>query len=84
MCATPDLLFRQQPEAALHLVDPGRGCRREMAVPARPLGEPVADQLRLVAGGVVQDHVDVEISRDRRLHRVEELAELCCPVDRRV
>ena len=43
-----DLLFGQQREEALDLVDPGRGGRGEVGMPVRTLGEPVADQLGLV------------------------------------
>src|SRR6266581_4486250 len=45
-------------------------------MPARTFGEPIADQLGLVARGVVHDNVDVEISRHILFDLVEELAEL--------
>ena len=61
--AALDLLLAEQREEPLDLVDPGRGGRREVGVPAGPLGEPVADQLGLVARGIVHDDVDVEIGR---------------------
>src|SRR6266571_153470 len=47
-----------------------------MPMPARTFGEPIADQLGLVARGVVHDNVDVEISRHILFDLVEELAEL--------
>ena len=51
--AALDLLLAEEREEALDLVDPGRGGRREVRVPAGPLGEPVADQLGLVARGMM-------------------------------
>ena len=50
-----DLLLGQQAEEPFDLVDPGRRGWREMDVPARSLGKPVADQLGLVGRGVVDD-----------------------------
>src|SRR4051812_113930 len=57
MGASLDLLFGQQSEEALDLVDPGRRRRREVLMPAGPLGEPVADRLGLVTRRVVHDDV---------------------------
>ena len=45
-------------------------------MPARPLGEPVADQQRLVGGVVVHDQMDVEPLGHVGFDLVEELAEL--------
>src|SRR6476660_3661110 len=70
------MLFGQQGEEALDLVDPGRRCRREVLMPAGALGEPVADRLRLVARCVVHDDVHVEANRNVALDLIEELAEL--------
>ena len=47
-----------------------------MDVPARPFGEPFADQRRLVGGVIVHDEMDVETAWDGSLDLVEELAEL--------
>ncbi len=47
-----------------------------MEVEAWPLGQPVADQLRLVGAVVVQDQVDVQLRRDVLFDGVEEGAEL--------
>src|SRR5512147_1179017 len=44
------------------------------------LAKPVADQLGLVAGGIVQDDVDIEVGRHAVLDRIEEPAELLRPV----
>ena len=51
-----------------------------MAVPARPLGEPVLDQPGLVARCVVHDDMDVEVGGHGALHLVEERAELARPM----
>ena len=48
-------------------------------MPARPLGEPVTDELRLVAGGVVHHDMDAELRRHAPLDGVKETAELGCP-----
>ena len=74
--AALDLLLGQQGEEALDLVDPRGGCRREVPVPVRALGEPVADQLGLVARRVVHDDMDVEVVGHVSFHGVEEGAEL--------
>jgi hypothetical protein len=44
-------------------------------MPARALGEPVADRLGLVGGVVVHDEMDVEIGRDTGFDLIE-LSEL--------
>src|SRR5258708_22712052 len=47
-----------------------------MHVPARPFGEPSADQRCLVGGVIVHDEMDVEAAWHCRLDLVQELAEL--------
>jgi hypothetical protein len=47
-----------------------------MHMPARPFGEPVADQRRLVGGVIVHDEMDVEFARHCGLDLIQELAEL--------
>ena len=47
-----------------------------MDVPARALGQPVADRLGLVGGVVVHDQMDIEVGRHAGLDLVEELPEL--------
>jgi hypothetical protein len=42
--AAPDLLVGDEREEALDLNEPGRTGGHEMDMPARPFGEPVADQ----------------------------------------
>src|SRR6516225_6346025 len=74
--AAPDLFVGDEREETLNLIEPGRTGRREMDVPARPFGEPVADQRSLVGGVVVHDEMDIEIARDGGLDLVEELAKL--------
>jgi hypothetical protein len=78
--AALDLLLGKQREEALDLVNPGRRGWREVLMPTGPLGEPVADRLRLVARGVVHDDVHVKAERNVALDLVEELAELLRPV----
>ena len=75
--AAPDLLVGDEREEALDLIEPGRTGGREMDMPARPFGEPVADQWGFVRGVVVHDEMDIETARDGGLDLVEELAELC-------
>ena len=76
MDAAADLLLGEQREEALDLVDPGGRGRGEVDVPAGALGEPVADEPGLVAAGIVDDEMDVEIGRHVALDGVEEAAEL--------
>jgi hypothetical protein len=59
-------------EEALDLVEPGRAGGREVHVPAWALGEPVADRLGIVAAGVVEHEVDLEVGRDAGVDGVEE------------
>jgi hypothetical protein len=47
-----------------------------MDVPARPFGEPVADQRSLVGGVVIHDEMNIETAWDSGLDLVEELTEL--------
>src|SRR6516225_10887371 len=75
--ASPDLFVGDEGEEALDLIEPGRAGGREMDMPARPFGEPVADQRGLVRGVVVHDEMDIKAARDSGLDFVEELAELC-------
>jgi hypothetical protein len=73
MDASSDLLFGEKREDALHLIDPRGSGRREVHMPARALGEPVADRLGLVDGAVVHHDMDVEIGRDTGFDLIEEL-----------
>src|SRR5918999_1697281 len=76
MDATADFLVGEQREEALDLADPGGRGRGEVDVPAGALGEPVADELGLVAAGIVDDEMDVEIGGHVALDGVEKAAEL--------
>ena len=60
--STPDLALCDEGEEAFDLIEPGGAGRGEVDMPARPFGEPVADQRRLVGGVVVDDEMDVEIA----------------------
>ena len=64
----------------LDLVDPGCRCRRVVHLPAWPLGEPIADRLRLMARHVVDDDVQVEIVGHGGLDGIEEGTELARPM----
>jgi hypothetical protein len=57
-----DLRFAEDCEDALELIDSGRGRSREVWVPARPFGDPVADRFGLVARRVVQNEANVGVS----------------------
>src|SRR5258707_11746118 len=77
MGAALDLLIGEQGKEALDLVDPRRGCRGEVHLPAGSFGKPVADQFGLMARRVVHDDVDVGIGGYMFLEGVEEAAEFC-------
>ena len=62
-------------EQPLDQVQPRRARRREVHVEAGPLGQPVADQRRLVRPVVVHHHVHVEAGGDGGVDRVGERAE---------
>ena len=51
-----------------------------MDVPARPLGQPIADQRRLVRGVIVPDEMNLKSLGDVGLDLVEELSELGRPM----
>ena len=76
MDAASDLLFGHQGEEALDLVTPGCSGGGEVDMPARALGEPIADRFGLVGGVVVHHQMDVEVARHVGLDLVEELPEL--------
>lgn len=65
---------------ALDLIEPGRACGRQMDMPARPFGQPIADQRRLVRGVIVPDEMNLKSLGDVGLDLVEELSELARPV----
>ena len=66
----------EEREEAFGLIEPGGRGRRVMHVPARPLQEPVADQLGLMGSVIVHDDVNVEIGGHVVLDLVEELSKL--------
>lgn len=77
MYAAPELLFGSRWRAnALDQVEPTGRSRREMQMEARTLGQPVANQLRLVSAVVVQDQMHVQFCGHVLLDGVEEGAEL--------
>jgi hypothetical protein len=46
-------------------------------MPARPLGEPISDELGLVGSGVVEDEMNIEAVGNIGLDGVEELRNSC-------
>ena len=74
--AAPQGAFGEECEEALDLIDPRGAGRREVDVPARPLGKPVADQLGFMRAVVIHDNVDIETGGHVALDLVEELTEL--------
>ena len=51
-------------------------------MPSRSFGEPIADQLGFVSGGVVHYNMDIEIERNVALDLIEKLAKLSCAMTR--
>ena len=80
MDAAADLVIREQAKKALDLIDPGCRGGREVDVPTRPFGEPVANELGLVGSSIVDDEMDIEIPRDIGLDGVEKLAKFLRPM----
>src|ERR1700726_1514133 len=78
--AEADFALGDEGKETLDLIEPGRTCGRQVDVPARPLGQPIADQRRLVRGVVVPDEMNIEALGDIGLDLVEELSELGRPV----
>jgi hypothetical protein len=71
-----ELLASQFSKPALHLVDPGRVGRREVQVESGMAEQPALRRRRIVGAEVIEDEVDLEISRHLRIDAVEELPEL--------
>lgn len=74
MHATPQLPLRQQPEPALHQIEPRPAGRREVEKEAWSLEPPPSDHGGLMGSIVVEDARPVQRSRDSCLNRVEDLA----------
>jgi hypothetical protein len=74
--AAADFPFGKERKEALNLIEPGRTGRRQMNMPARPLGQLASDQRRLVGGVIVPDEMDIETLRNVGFDLVEELSEL--------
>ena len=80
MHAAAQLLLRERREPALHEIDPRTPRRREVHMEARVPGQPAVDQGRLVGTCIVDNEMDVERIRDRRVNGLQERAELAGPV----
>jgi hypothetical protein len=74
--ASPEMLFGDEGKEALDLVDLRRAGGGEVDMPSRPLVQPVAERLGLVAGVVVHHQVNVEVAGHAGLDLVEEASEL--------
>ena len=57
--ATSDLFVGDKGKEAFDLIEPGRTGRSEMDMPARPFGQPFADQRCFMSGIVVHDEMDI-------------------------
>ena len=78
--ATFEAAARELGEEAFDGVQPGGGGRREVKCPARMSNEPGSDFGMLMAGVVVEDHVDQPASRNLAFDAVEEAQKLLVPV----
>ena len=78
--ATADFTFSDESKEALDPIEPGRACGRQMDVPARPFGQPIADQRRLVGGVIVPDELNLKSLGDIGLDLVEKRSELGRPM----
>src|SRR3989441_2956061 len=76
MNTPPDLLFGQGGEPALDQVQPRGAGRREVHMEPRMTSQPAMNQGRFVSAIVVQNQVNIQNGRHRRLDAVQELAEL--------
>ena len=74
--AAADRTLGDEGEEAFDLVEPGGVGGREVNVPARTAGEPGSDLGMLVGGVVVDDEMDVELSRHVGLDVTQEGEEL--------
>jgi hypothetical protein len=75
-----DFLSGKFSKPAFDLIDPRRGCRREVDMITRPSGEPRLDLGCLVGGVVVHDDMNIEPFGDFIIDLFEEFQELDCPV----
>ena len=74
--AAPEAPLGELGEEALHRVEPGAGCGREVEREALMPGQPGAHLGVLMGGVIVEDYVDQLSSRDLRLDGVEKADEL--------
>ena len=83
MNPAPELLFGQEREGALDLVEPGGAGRREVDMPAGMPGQPALDGRGLVGGVVVHHQMDVEVAGHLGFEGPQELEELPAAVARK-
>src|SRR6516165_6438187 len=75
VCTALDGALCEQPEPALHLVEPGAAGRSEVHMIARTLGQPIPDDGGLVGGVVVDNQMNVQLGRHFLVDAVEKLTE---------
>ena len=80
MDAAFDLFLTEEPEPALHEVEPGSTGRREVYVKPRALEQPAPDQGGLMRPVIIEDQVDREVARHVGLNGLKKLAKLNGPV----
>ncbi len=71
--APPKLFLGEGGEPALHEVHPGAAGRREVDMEPGMPHQPAVNQRGLMRAGVIDDEVDVQLSRDRGVDRHQEL-----------
>lgn len=74
-CAAPDSFVGEFGEPSLNQIQPGAIGRRKVDMESRALGQPVADDRRLVSAVVVEDEVNVQIGWDLSLDHIQKPAE---------
>ncbi len=80
--AAANCLLCNQPEPALHLIEPASIGRRGMDVKAGPLRQPQTHLGMLVGGVVVDNQMHVEIFGDRLVDALEKAEKLLMAVPR--
>src|SRR5215475_15965419 len=80
MHTAPQLLLGERREPPLHQIHPGPAGRREVDMKARMPDEPAVNHRGLVCAGVIEDKMNVEIRRHRRVDGAQEFAKLAGPM----
>ena len=72
MNAALDLLFGEHGEPAFDQIEPGAASGSEVQMKPGALGQPAMNQRGFVSSIVVQNQMDLEMSRDLSIDSVEE------------